>query len=310
MRRALVVVALLAAPALAATPLPPPGAIAFTDGSVDASRAAWINLYECEGGTATRVYLSWTTQLAAGSSFPAGAVYQVYASNRESTGSTCITTTDVASGTIAGGVGATLTGQAQTVLSQPFTLIDFVAVAGLGCAVAVDTPIFVCVQAYAPDASAIGFAKGTLTLSTSAPAPPTDVTATPAGDGALSVSWSAPAGDPPAYEYLVVASSDPGLDPNVHALITGAAGAVVGCTLTGLVNGAPYVVVVTARSQAGNEGAPSVQATGTPIASAPTGPRLPRPQGTGQGGCGAGGAGPLALLGVAALLARPRRRAR
>ncbi len=306
MGRALVAI-VLAVPVLAVGQIPPVGTVLFTEGTSDLIHGRWINLAECQSGTAT-VFLSWNTAVDAGQVFPAGVTYGVYASNAQSTGVLCFTQgngTDVT----AGPVGATLVGQPQLVTPQPFPVDAFVTAAGLTCNVTADVPIHVCVQAYAPDGAPVGCARGTLTLSVASPAAPTNVAVAPM-DGALGISWTAPSEAPPAYDYRIVASADPAADPYVHSVTTGRVGAVVGVSLTGLVNGATYDVEIYSRSQAGNESAPSAVVRGTPVASSGTVPRLPRPRGDGSGGCATGAAAPVALLGVAALLARVRRRPR
>jgi hypothetical protein len=308
MRRALLVAA-RAAPSLVFGQNPAPGQITFTEGSNDLVHGPWISLAECLDPT-SQVSLGWSTTLVGSAVFPADARYQVYASNQPSPTDACYTAANGAD-VVAGPVGAALAGLGQTVTGEPYRISDLLAAAGVAnCgAVSGDVRVHVCAQAYDPYAATVGVAKGALTLSITSPAAPTSVTVEP-WDGALGISWTAPSGDPPAHDYRVVASSDPALDPNVHTVLTGAIGATLGCSITGLVNGARYGVQVYARSQAGNESAPSAAVVATPVAAASGRPVLQRPQGSGQGGCSAGGAGPVALLAMAALRARPRRRAR
>lgn len=304
MTRALLL-AVLAAPALAAAQTMSPGTVLFTDGTSDRVRGPFISLAECEDPLST-VNLSWSTQLVEGGAFTPGATYQVYASNRQATGLTCITASNPATDTIAGPVGPPIAGLGPEATLLSFPAAAFVVAAGLGCDVVADAPIYVCVQAYSGGA-AVGFAKGTLTLSVARPGAPTGVTVEPM-DGALGISWTGPSGDPPAYDYVVVASSDPAVDPNVHTLVTGPLAAILGCSMTGLLNGATYDVRIYARSRAGNESAPSASVAGTPVGGAGARPAVARPDGFGQGRCGMAGGGWFAALAVSAMLARLRRR--
>lgn len=309
MRRRLLA-AVLVAPALAAAQTTiGSGAIQFTDGTTDTLHGGYINLLECQGNVTSGpfVNLSWNTKLNSGVTGPGTFKYNVYASNKESTAPNCITG-PVGTDTRAAAVGVTLTGEAQTVNLKSFPTSAFVTAAGYDCSVTADTTLFVCVQAYdgtpgTTNTSPIGYAKGTLTLSTSKPASPSGVTAVPADDGALKVSWAAPSGDPQAYDYRLIAAGA-GDTSNHQTIVTGTS-----TTVTGLINGVPYTFSVWARSPAGNESDTPGTGTGTPV---PVANFWDVYHGTyggrEQGGCSAGSAGPVALLGVAALLAALRRR--
>jgi hypothetical protein len=308
MRRALLLAAALAAPAVARAQTVPAGGILFEDANNDLVHGPFISAAEC-GDPSAQVFLSWSTQLNTGQSFPADAKYTVYASNKQPTDTNCIKANN-GTDTFAGPIGQTISGQRQTVSNLPFTIAEFVTVSGYNCGIQADTPIYVCVQAYLNDGTtAIGLAKGTLTLSTSAPGSPTGVNATPADDGALTVSWTAPSSNVLAYDYRVTAVASPA-DPRDTTTHQATNIRALSFTMRGLVNEVQYQISVYARSQAGNENETPAQGFGTPVAVANFWTVYHDAfGGQEKGGCSSGAAGPVALLGVAALLAALRRRA-
>ncbi len=304
MRRVLLL-AVLVAPGLAVAQTS--GQIIFTQGTNDIIRGEWISLTECQDATAT-VKLSWNTQLVGTplpTSFPAGATYKIYASNKETTTTTCITD-NAGTDTFARQIGTELTGQGQTVIDHSVKIADLLAARGTTtCTVTGDTPVFVCVQARDTAGTIVGVAKNDITLQITPPGKPTNVGAIPADDGALEISWDAPTGDPVAYDYRVTATST--VDTALHEKTDVGAESY---TMTGLTNGVEYTINVFARSRAGNESVESDDLLATPVPVSDfwdvyTGLEGHRE----QGGCGTGSAGPVALLGVAGLLAALRRRA-
>ena len=309
MRRALFLVAALAGPAVAAAQTVAPGAILFADANNDLVHGPYISAAECADATA-QVFLSWNTQLASGVTvFPADGKYTVYASNKQPTDPLKCIIANNGTDTFAGPIGATLSGLLQTVSNQPFHIADFVTVSNFSCSLQADTPIYVCVQGYKNDGvTPVGTARGTLTLSTSQPGSPTWGNAIPADDGALQISWSAPSSTVLAYDYRVTAVANPAdpRDATTHEMGGVRAQNVL---MRGLVNGVTYQISVYARSQAGNENPTPATGTGTPTAVANFWDVYKDLYGgKEQGGCSAGAAGPVALLGVAALLAALRRR--
>ncbi len=312
MRRALLL-AVLAVPALASAQTITSGAIQFSKGSggTDLVHGPYINADECSSTTAL-INLSWNTALASGQGWPASARYQVYVSNKQHTAPNCTTQPDTGNGVYAGPVGSTITATAQIQNLVSYNTNLFVQAENnpnLTCTVTADTPIYVCVQATNANGGAVvGYALGTLTLSTSRPDAPTGVTAIPADDGALEISWTAPTSSTSAYDYVLSATST--ADPNTHEASDIRA---LSYLMRGLVNDVTYTISVYARSQAGNESLTAGTTTGTPVHvmnfwdvyhGAP-------PDGFGgreKGGCSTGAAGPVALLGLAALVAALRRR--
>ncbi len=305
MRRALLLAA-VAAPALAVAQTIPAGMVQFVEPGTtnDVLHGQWINAAECASQATTNVVMQWT----ASAQMPAGGSYQIYAANQDAqSGIECPKTSNSSSGLIANPIGIPIIGALQTVANHVEMVDAFLAaVVQTSCSNTVDVPIYVCVQLRDSTGTSVGFAKGTLTLSVTRPAPPTVLSVTPAGDAALQVSWTPPSGDPPAYDFVVVATAEPPdpRDPAAHHAVTDPFA--LSYRVSGLVNDVPYAIQVLARSQAGNESAPSPAIVATPVA---PGTAIPRPPGSG-GGCAAGAASPVALLAVAALLARLRRRAR
>ncbi len=122
-------------------------------------------------------------------------------------------------------------------------------------------------------------------------------------------SWTAPAGSPAAYDYRIVATAQtPADDPGSPHQATDIRA--LSYVMGGLVVGVTYDIAVYGRTQAGNEG-PAGTTTGKSVVVADFWDVYHDPPygGRDSGGCSAGAAGPVALLGVAALLARLRRRA-
>jgi uncharacterized protein (TIGR03382 family) len=190
----------------------------------------------------------------------------------------------------------------EVVNFEPFEIADVLDAARPPnrCETTANASIYVCVQARS-SGNVVGIARGRITLSTARPGKPTDVSATAADDGALEISWKSPTGDPPALDFDVVA-----IGPvNTHTATEVRGERFV---MTGLENFVAYTINVYAVSEAGNVSDKSDDVTGTPAAVLDWWEWYRLNGGLDSGGCGAGGAGPLALLGVAALLAALRRR--
>lgn len=315
MRRALLLgLAALAAPAIAAaqTTTTAP-AITFTQGTSDIIHGKYVSAVECDASKnaptsdVAKVNLSWILN-----PYPAGGSYKLWASTAEITTATCPTSGGTNPVFEAGQVGAPLGNLGSTVNLQPVKFSDiFAAVKITDCAAIGDKDIFVCAQAYDSNGNAVstgGIATGKITLSTSAPGAPPFANATPADDGALMITWGRPDSTPPAYDYVVTATGR-ATDTTPHST-----GDIVALEylMKGLVNDVTYDITVVARSVAGNPGPPATtSATVVPVANFWDVYHEPPPVGFGgqeQGGCSAGAAGPVALLGVAALLAALRRR--
>ncbi|BDG02714.1 fibronectin type III domain-containing protein [Anaeromyxobacter oryzae] len=97
------------------------------------------------------------------------------------------------------------------------------------------------------------------------PAPPTNVSAV-AGDGQVTVSWTASTG---ATSYDLYWSTSPAVSKATGTKIAGAAS---GSAVTGLANGTPYYFVVTAVNLAGESAESSPAASATPLPPIPAPP--------------------------------------
>lgn len=309
MRRA-TTLAVLLLPCLAAAQQAA-GSITFTEGTSDTVRGRFISAAECAAAGATDVAIAWTFAFTSGTSLPANAQYTIYVANQAHDATACKTTSNTNTGLVVASVdnaAATSATQSKTlrvsVLLAPFTNVT--------CSTA-NFPIYVCVQG-SGGSSAFGYAKETITLDTTRPGAPIGLGAG-VGDGALVISWTEPTGTPVAYDYrLEVTAQNSTLDPTVHQ----ASGIrAERYEMGGLTNDADYDVNVWSVSEAGNESASPAAVVGTPrpvddfwdyYGRGSCDSSAPCP-GREQGGCGAGGTGPLALLGLAALLAVFRRRA-
>lgn len=180
---------------------------------------------------------------------------------------------------------------------------QIVSKAGYDC-VSGDRTIYVCVV-WLNDAGAVkAYAKGNVALKVAAPDPPTVVSVAP-GENALHVRIApAETGVVTAVAFRAVAWDDGGADNRTHLSAWDSDGRV---RIDGLVNGVAYTVAALARSEDGNESAisaepfgPSVETTPVPVLDGWEAYR--EAGGVDTGGCQAGGAGLLALLGAASLL--------
>jgi MYXO-CTERM domain-containing protein len=166
--------------------------------------------------------------------------------------------------------------------------------------------VFICAHWDSPTPK-VGKAVGQFKIQVAKPAAPTGVSAE-SGDGKLIVRWSASTGSPNADRYFARATPLVGGVPTgspVDSVLTNS----TNVTLGGLTNNTTYEVVVFALSVGRNPSDASAAAQGTPIATDDFWEHYrTQPGAREQGGCASGGAGPLAILGVAALLARARRR--
>jgi hypothetical protein len=311
MRRAILLAA-LAAPAIAAaqtqTSFP---AITFTEGSNDIVRGKYISLAECVASKAAPAPTNGTDQVKLSWVLPTypttGGSYKLFASTAEIAGPKCPTAGGTNPVFEAGQVTASLGNLGATVNLRSVKFADiFAAVKITDCeTVRVDKPIYVCAQAYDANNVEAGIATGTITLSTSAPGAPPYVNASPADDGALRIDWGRPDSTPPPYDYAITATGR-AVDRTPHAV-----GDIVtqSYIMKGLAEGETYDISVVARSLAGNPGpAATTFAEVVPVLNFWDVYRA-TPGATEQGGCATAAGGPVALLALAALLAKLRRRA-
>ncbi len=293
------------APALAAPQTA--GQITFRD--YTETTTTYINADTCTNNR--DMFLTFTIRLTnSPASFPGTGVYRLYVQSQAISDADC-----AKSGQISGDIA--VTSQTQTGKVSPASLLA--TTVGFTCAETSEKTIYMCIQGTDKDGNVFGVAKGQLTLSTQAPGAPT-ISSVESGDGALTVTWSEPSGTPEAAEYRLVAQStrstdplaDPAATPDDRDRTTHTATGItnpVDYRLDGLVNNVTYAVKVYATSKAGNEGeGSSPWVFGTPLPVLDFWGYYQASGGPEKGGCTTGGAGALAILGAAALLAARRRK--
>jgi MYXO-CTERM domain-containing protein len=160
--------------------------------------------------------------------------------------------------------------------------------------------VYVCSHLY--DGTRKGYASGRFEVQVTAPAAPTLERVGPASETSLVVRWAEPSGlQVDHYAVVATAGTEQHRSGDVIAPATST-------TISGLSLGVTYSVVVYAYSLGGNPSPASNALTGE------TSPVLDFWEvyqdagGRDEGGCASGSAGPLALLGVAALLRLRRRK--
>lgn len=206
--------------------------------------------------------------------------------------------------------GETIDNPTSLAGSASVSIAELVSKAGHDCTTS-DETIYVCVV-WKSDAGAVkAYAKGDVALKVSAPAPPT-VTSVSPGENALNVRIAAATTGVAAAEFRARAEAvDLSQDGSIHYSPWESDGSV---RIEGLVNGVRYDVTAFARSEEGNVSlASEAYVPGDPSEVTPI-PVMDGWEtyhwlaaGRDSGGCQAGGAGLLALLGSAALLRLGRR---
>ena len=315
MRRALLLVIVLAAPPLLARAQSQPlGSVTFQNGR---TFPMYINATECAGGTVTA---AWNA--APSGSYtapPTTGYYVVYGSNQQPRNVngvvTCWTPNDVTAqnpGLAAGQVLTTQNSGAPLATSATIGTQTFIAAAGKSCS---DNGvlIYICVQGFDSTNGAIfGYASAGVTIDTNIPPPPTITGITP-GNEALNVSWDAGAvtstypGDSYSYQLTaeMVGTTTAATDPNTHVSSMFTA---TSARFGGLVNTVTYAVTAKTYSKAGNPSIASDPMNGTPQFVNDFWDTYKNDfGGRDSGGCAGGAAGPLALAVLAGALALSRR---
>jgi MYXO-CTERM domain-containing protein len=277
----------------------------------------YVNLAECDPAQAIQREFRWNVQLEAGQAFRSG-VFRFFASNKQPTADTsgglayCDTEDDASTNLKAGQVGEDITTSAGatsgngTIPMQEIASESGRSQEGQACTVGGDLIIYICVHYHpytsgtAVDPTPRGLASGTLTLSTQAPQAPRLDRVSP-GNERLEADWTAATGGIAPEWFRVIARQSGSTAVTSTRDSQGSNGFV-----SGLVNGTTYDVTVAALSAAGNPSPESNALPGTPIPADDFWDRYSAAGGQEQGGCASGAAGPLALLGLAALLARRR----
>jgi MYXO-CTERM domain-containing protein len=221
---------------------------------------------------------------------PAGATYKIEASD---SGDCPITSTTAKKYLIAQPTATAADQSYPSTADGPVYAQAVMAGVGAACTSAV-TQVYLCVQLLDASNAVLGTARAQLAVDLAKPPAPTGVSVT-GSDGALEVSWSAgtDGGTGTAASYEVTVTE--------HGKTSGSTVSASGTSKeVEAENGKTYDVTVVALSTGGNRSDPSAVATGTP---APADDFWERYQAGGKerGGCAAGSAGGLALLGLAAL---------
>lgn len=270
-----------------------------------------INIAECVGPAVSTLALSWTVTPST-TAPAAGSVFRVEAVNAAD----CSATTrrvqvraDVpTNGSVSGSAPESV--DVASLLADPALVVS--------CTAGTSATIALCVDVYlnGSKATPAQSASGTITLDTRVPGAPTGVSAS-SGDSALEVSWTTPSGGVSPTNHRVTvrpcpAGFDPAVDPATdctgQATTKNTNSANTSYRFTGLANGTWYAVTVQAVSAVGN-GSSTAQQTpglGQPQVVDDFWRRYQNANGQEEGGCGSGGAGLLALLGLLPLALRRR----
>ena len=312
MKRPLLAAALAAAVPLAvvaAIATAPTGKVVDLDNYNAAATASYINAAQC--ADTAPLNLEWSIVDANGGLTGTGK-YKLYASSTAPSTSTsgtavanfCPEADDTASSpqVHAGQLGSQVNWTSD-IQGGEFSGSQAATLASADCTQDGDI-IYICAHLYDDATSSKkGYASGKFIVQVAKPAAPTGVTAG-AGDTRLYVSWTASGGSVAVDHYIAAATPTAGGATVLSSAATGE-----DATIEGLVNGTPYSVVVYAYSVGGNQSlasTPAVEGTPQPVDDFWERYRA-TPGAREDGGCGAGGTGPLALLSVA-LLALLRRR--
>jgi hypothetical protein len=310
MRRALLLAA-LAAPALAAAQTPTAGQVlnGTTKGTGEPiPDDQYINIDECNGAVTSDLELNWNVALESGT--VNGGVFRIYASNKAAptTAPSYCLDNDPTNNTYTFQVGADVTATA----GKPIDTTDRAASAFVK-----DPPytctegqegqtITVCVHYFDRDGARTGWAFGSLVLALRRPPPPSGVVIE-SGDGALNVQWTR-APDPTGTEAVATGYRVEAREQGGSAVVATVDVTDVRARLSGLTNGQVYEVLVYSLSAAKNTSTAAATGEGEPKPVIDFWDYYRSVDGREVGGCAAGAAGPLALLGLAALLALHRRR--
>jgi hypothetical protein len=270
---------------------------AATAGSVVATETSdrpdeVINLAECNGTTSSTCVFSWT--LTTASALQSRAVFYVSDNTTD-----CTLQTD--SGTQRTVQLQEFSGAAASGTTNTFAMDQLLRTSPLAVNCSANVTLQLCV--YGLDGSgnrlANATALGTLRVDVTKPGKPV-IRGVDRGEAALFVRWDSVSG---ADRYRVEATPAGGTSV-ARSEETDATDVRVG----GLVNGQTYDLRVIAISEGGNESDPSDAAQQAPSEVNDFWEAYKRGGGNEQGGCGVGGFGALALLGLVPLALRLRRR--
>jgi len=258
-----------------------------------------ININECNGGVADQLSFSWTTTT--------GGLFDLYASDTAACPQPTSTTNTTAH---------TITIQSSlstTSLTNVITVSSLLSQLAITCP-GTKTQVSFCLFAAGTNTggtTATAAATGAITLDLQAPPAPVANEPTP-GDGALNVSWSqgsgsVDGGSGAATGYSVYCDVA-GTTPINRKCATVSGAGTTNTRIENLINGTAYDVQVTATTVGQNESGRSNTVTGTPEVINDFWRLYRQDGGREQGGCAAGAGGLVALLALAPLAWRWRRR--
>jgi Synergist-CTERM protein sorting domain-containing protein len=255
-----------------------------------------INAGECANSPVDQLAFAWTASAAA-------TAYDLYASDTAN----CPPKQTVNGVTSTANTASFASNVVQTSWNNGDTASKLLSLANIQC-VSSSSTLFVCVFPVGTNTTPVASASIRLDLA-SAPAPV--LNSVSPGDGSLQASWqlgtgSADGGTTGSADRFNINVAPTANPTNVQRkTITG--GGLSG-RVTGLTNGVEYTVTVTALTLGGNESAPSNALTGTPHVVEDFWRLYQLDGGRDQGGCATGAAGLTALVALAPLLLRRKRR--
>ncbi len=272
---------------------------------------SYINAAACAEASGQKLLsLEWDT-ITTDSSNPNTGTYTIYASNKEpdrtaaagANQNFCAQADDpnVSPPIKAGEVdSASATGSRQ---SLTVSAVTAATKAGFTCGTTSENDtVWICAHWFNQASERKGYAIGKFIIQVAAPAAPTGVNVG-RGDGRLVVSWTASAGgvvDPNYYIATATAGGQTFSSPPTSGTTA---------TISGLVNGTVYSVVVVAYSVGGNPSpASDPPVDESPVPSADFWKTYKDRGGVESGGCSSGPPDLLALAGAVSLLALRRRK--
>lgn len=294
------------------------GQVVEIDNYNAAATTSYLNAEQCaDTAGAPKVHLEWNIVASAGS--PSSGSYRVYASDQApATSGTdanfCLQDNTTNPDHFAGLVAqfAVRSAVQQEFVSGTEISARTSSLAGTQVCANEGKEVWVCAHWYDSNGTRSGYASGKFTVQLAAPARPTGV-AVGSAPGSLTVRWTASTGGTIGADHYIASAQPlpPGSDipePGAPTFTSSAVNGTGPVTISGLSDGTRYRVVVVAYSVGGNPSAESDPVIGTPTPVDDFWKVYENAGGREQGGCGAGGAGPVALLAVAGLLAALRRR--
>ncbi|HVO19786.1 MAG TPA: hypothetical protein VMU15_11055 [Anaeromyxobacter sp.] len=304
MRRALLVLLALPAPALAQTINLPTG-------------VSTINIAQCTGTNTGQVPplsdtmsmdLTWTVAAINSSTIATGDQFLLYATTTQPAAGQTINgtlqgscTQNSSLGTISVSPIDTLSATSTTLTSpENITMAAIAAGAGISCTSGTSTTVYLCVQWVSSGNAVKGYATTSMAVDLTQPTAPTLSAASP-GDGALHLSCSA-SGSGTTFKGQAISETD---STEVH--YSGQASSCSNVVISGLTNDQPYYVVVFGIDTNNNPSAASDQVTGTPVQTSDFWQQYQNDGGRERGGCSSA-AGAAGILGALSLLALRRRK--